>query len=524
MTTRAPLTANELQAIAYFAVGVTSEGSIAGRDVSYRLSFAGNIGRDGRMQPVANSGYSFGTLQIDLGQHPDVARDLLDGYQAWAALRPDRASLELGRREYDRVLGSLQRTGRQMRADNAVDIDRSGLNRYLAADEGSTFVHGLDRAHVEGVTAVDAVVGNRDSALERLQRTTLYRDASGNEQAELAGMFMKLQNQAGRARWPTLLERVESGALASSGAVKAAIDDLLPNQANGHPDYLQSGADNTLRGVGVFNALRGAHADNPLSQAWRNIVADPLMGPVAARGPNGTDPDPRIEYDVVRSLFLTPEASRRLIDALDRGTSLAEGHPGRQDNGSRQSGFYVSGNDLVHWNRNGQGLGFLDGQWRRFDPDALTRIRNADGTTELRIDERGRSSTLLRVDPRMPALRPGTAAARQGHSALWSEADRPFADALRARMGPAYSDEQVLATVQRAREAGFREPRAIEASAVQAGTFFMRGDHTTGYAFVRMGLDEVVPSMDQLQAASRTSNTPRGHAQNAVLANLGIQV
>lgn len=43
----APLTDKELKALAYFAVGVTSEGSMGGRDVSYRLSFAGNVGRDG---------------------------------------------------------------------------------------------------------------------------------------------------------------------------------------------------------------------------------------------------------------------------------------------------------------------------------------------------------------------------------------------------------------------------------------------------------------------------------------------
>ena len=109
MTNPNPLTDNELQAAAYFAVGVTSEGSIAGRDVAYRLSFAGNVGAGGRMEPVANSGYSLGTLQIDLGQHPDVARDLLDSYQAWAiptspsiiqnmatsALIPHRAAIRL---------------------------------------------------------------------------------------------------------------------------------------------------------------------------------------------------------------------------------------------------------------------------------------------------------------------------------------------------------------------------------------------------------------------------------------------
>jgi hypothetical protein len=247
MTNPNPLTDNELRAAAYFAVGVTSEGSIAGRDVAYRLSFAGNVGAGGRMEPVANSGYSFGTLQIDLGQHPVVARDLLDSYQAWATTHPDRATLELGQNDYDTMLESLQRTGRQMRAENAVDIDRSRINRFLASDAGRTFVHGLDAEHVSGVTDTDEVVGNRDSALERLQRLHLYRNGTGDEQAQLAGMIMKLQNQAGGRHWPGLLDRVEAGTLASPDDVKTAINGLLPDQRNGDSDYLQSGADNTLR-------------------------------------------------------------------------------------------------------------------------------------------------------------------------------------------------------------------------------------------------------------------------------------
>lgn len=79
MTEPVPLTTNELKVVAYFAVGVTSEGSIGGDDVAYELRFAGNV-RNGLMAPVGNSGYSFGTLQIDLGQHPEVARNMLDGY------------------------------------------------------------------------------------------------------------------------------------------------------------------------------------------------------------------------------------------------------------------------------------------------------------------------------------------------------------------------------------------------------------------------------------------------------------
>lgn len=502
MTDRAPLTANEVMAVAYFAVGVTSEGSVAGRDVSYRLSFAGNVRAGGRMEPVANSGYSFGTLQIDLGQHPDVARNLLDRYQAWASGQEDRTTLELGQADHAATLVALQRTGRQMRADGAIDIDRSGINRFFASIDGRTFVHALDSLHVAGVTAADTIVGNRDSALERLQRTDLYRNALADEQAKLAGMFMKLQNQAGRARWPGLLDRVEAGTLVSSDAVKTAIDGLLPNQANGNPDYLESGAENTLRGVAVFNALRGADASNPLSQAWANIAAHPLVGPVAAHHPDTGRPDFGFEYDLVRSLFLTPEGSRRFITALDRGASLAEGSPRLQANGRRQAGFYVSGDDFVHWNRNGQGQAFLEGRWRSIDPDALTRVPNNDGTTELRIDEGGRVTTLLRVDPRIPWLRADRDANPDDTTYTLNADDRPFVNALRDRMGEEYSEEQVLATMLRARKAGFSGAHAIDATCEKAGTFFMRGDHTTGYAIVRMGNNEASQALEELREAS----------------------
>ena len=430
MTNPNPLTDNELQAAAYFAVGVTSEGSIAGRDVAYRLSFAGNVGAGGRMEPVANSGYSLGTLQIDLGQHPDVARDLLDSYQAWARAHPDRATLELGENDYNATLQSLQRTGREMRADNAVDIDRARINRFLASDAGRTFVHVLDTEHVYGVTTTDEVVGNRDSALERLQRTDLYRNSTGDEQAELAGMMMKLQNQAGRGRWPGLLDQIEAGTLTSPNDVKTTIDGFLPNQRNGNADYLESGADNTLRGIGVLNALRGADPDSPLSRAWGNVLANPLIGPVDAHQPNAGNPNLGFEYDTVRSLFLTPEGSRRMIEALDRGGSLAEGNPRPNAQGRREAGFYVSGDDFVHWNRNGEGQAYIGGRWRSIDPDNVTRTRHADGTTTLTMDENGRQETLLHVDPRTPALRADAGALPEWLSPARDESERQVAHSM----------------------------------------------------------------------------------------------
>lgn len=457
MTNPNPLTDNELKAAAYFAVGVTSEGSIGGRDLAYRLSFAGNVGAGGRMEPVANSGYSFGTLQIDLGQHPDVARDLLDGYQTWAATQPDRARLELGQEQYDATLTSLQRTGRQMRAAQAVDIDRSSINRFLASDDGRTFVHGLDTEHVNGVTATDAVVGNNDKALERLQRTGLYQNANGDDQAKLAGVFMKLQNQAGDGRWPGLLDRIEAGTLTSPAEVKTAIDGFLPNRPNGDADYLESGADNTLRGISVLNALRGASAENPLSTAWANVSENPLIGPVAAHQPNAANPNLGFEYDTVRSMFLNPEQSRRFITALDQGASLAEGNPARQANGSQQPGFYVSGNDFVHWNRSGHGQAFIGGQWRNIEAEDLTRVRNRDGTTELTISENGQQSVLMRVDPRTPALRADATSQTENRQAAAAE-DRRESSNTTTFENPHLND--MLAAARAGDEAGGR--RAME--------------------------------------------------------------
>ncbi|WP_147652458.1 XVIPCD domain-containing protein [Vulcaniibacterium gelatinicum] len=327
----------------------------------------------------------------------------LDSYRHWAAKQPDRAVLELAPGAYDNMLTALQRTGREMRAAGAVDIDRTNLDRFLASDAGRTFVHGLDTQHVNRMTAVDAARGNGDSAIERLQRTDLYRNASNDDQARLAGMFMKLQNQAGNGYWPSIMRRVETGKLTSVDQVKAAIDALLPNQRNGRPDYIQSGADNALRGIDVFNALRNTVPRNPLSRAWANVVANPLVGPVAAHMPNQSNPNLGFEYDMVRSLFLTPEASVRFIRALDRGITLSEGEP-QIRNGRRQAGYYVSGNDFVHWNRNGQGYAYISGQWSRINPDDLQSVRTRDGVVELHMTgQGGRITTLLRVDPRTPA-------------------------------------------------------------------------------------------------------------------------
>src|SRR5690606_1612448 len=73
MTNANPLTGDGLQAAAYFAVGVTSEGSIAGRDLAYRLSFAGNVSRSCWTGNKPNSG-AFSSSQLISATAADFTR------------------------------------------------------------------------------------------------------------------------------------------------------------------------------------------------------------------------------------------------------------------------------------------------------------------------------------------------------------------------------------------------------------------------------------------------------------------
>lgn len=105
------LTDNEVRAIAYFAIGVSSEGG----DQAYRLAFAGNTTRDAHghpeLHPIANSGYSVGTLQSDLGQSGGtVATRLVDAFQRWAQTEHTTWVLDSSLRTG--VIADLSRNGR----------------------------------------------------------------------------------------------------------------------------------------------------------------------------------------------------------------------------------------------------------------------------------------------------------------------------------------------------------------------------------------------------------------------------
>ena len=412
------LTEQELRAIAYFAIGVGSEGGFGGRDVSNRLSFAGNV-RNGVMRPVGNSGYSIGTLQTDLGQHPAVAGELVSAFQHWAHrhqpswVLPDAAERQL--------TADLARTGTAIKDDGGRTPDSEAmahLNAYLRSEDGVSFVHARDEAQVDRLITGIA---------RQLQETNLYQQAERDDRVRLAAVVMKLQNQSGDRWTPRLLSSMDDGRLDSIAGVNNAIDTY--RLADIRRDYIESGRVHTSHAAEVLIALRNADARSPLAEAWGAVVANPLVNPTQLAQQPG-QPDLPHHYTAVKNLFLQPAQAPRLIAALDQGGAYAWGRPRPEHGNPPTAGLYASGDDVVLWNLDEHGARHVDGAWSAVSRDGLSRTRHRGGIVDLFEDARHQTRTLMRVDPGVPPLRARDGEGRRiGLDPGTSDAAAPLRDA-----------------------------------------------------------------------------------------------
>ncbi|AEL08779.1 conserved hypothetical protein [Xanthomonas campestris pv. raphani 756C] len=393
------LTDQELRATLYFAVGVTSESGYA----AYRLEVAGDNPRTPLLEPADNSGYTIGTIQTDLGQHyqpnvpngENVPRDLVNAYQQWA--NGQQRDLVLSEQQVDQAIADLGRNGRAIRADAGRPLDvevKSRLDTFLSSNEGISWVHQRDVAQIDKLM---------DRAIAPLQRSELYKNASLDDQVKLATMVGKAYNQ-NETRTGPMIRNIEANQYHSVADVSAAIDGLNP-RVTGRGDYLEMGRDKALEGADVVNALRNADPASPLASAWTSVVADPLVDPTALAAAH-TGPNLAHEYPTVKNLFLHYNRAEEFVGALDRGVTYQNASTDRADptrfNGA---GFYAAGNDLVNWDKTGQGHAFLGGTWSGVDRGNLARTRNGDGTTDLTVSENGQQRRLLHVDPHAVPLR-----------------------------------------------------------------------------------------------------------------------
>ncbi|SOU04734.1 hemolysin-like protein [Xanthomonas arboricola pv. fragariae] len=393
------LTDQELRATLYFAVGVSSESGYA----AYQLEVAGDNLRTPLLEPADNSGYTIGTIQTDLGQHyqpnmpngENVPRDLVNAYQQWA--HGQQQDLVLSQQQVDQTIADLGRNGRAIRVDAGRPLDaevKSKLDTFLSSNEGISWVHQRDVAQIDKLM---------DRAIAPLQRSELYQNASLDDQVRLATMVGKAYNQ-NETRTAPMIRNIEANQYHSLADVSAAIDDLNP-RATGRGDYLEAGRDKALEGADVVNALRNADSRSPLATVWTNVVANPLVDPTTLNAPQAGQ-NLAHEYHAVKNLFLHYNRAEEFVSALDRGATYQNASTDRADptrfNGA---GFYAAGNDLVTWDKTGQGHAFLNGAWSGVERQSLARVRNDDGTTDLSISENGQTRKLLHVDPRANPLR-----------------------------------------------------------------------------------------------------------------------
>lgn len=391
------LTDNELRALAYYGIGVSSEGG----DCAYQLSFAGKVaeGKAGllTLKPTGNSGYSIGTLQTDLGQHPNDARRLIDAFQAWVSDKHNDWLLRAD--QYEQFVSALSRDGHHIRdpdydtdittyhkeskiptshfTEAGPDIDlafKSHLNAYLAADEGKTYVHGTDIAQVDKLMKFVAMP---------LMSANFYQKANAEDRAKIFAITAKVYNQSeGFGR--NILDQIHRGEINSLADINKRIDAL--------PNYMHTGRNAALKGAETFNAFRAAGRKHSLHEAWLAVMAYPLIDPTQV-GKDPKQPYFAEQYATVRAIFVDPDQGRAFIDALSKGTSCNYGDPSHFNS----RGFYVEGSDFVQWDRDGQGRAFVDGQWSQFSRDELSLARNDDRTLDVKITRDGAIRSLLHV-------------------------------------------------------------------------------------------------------------------------------
>ncbi|KRC31574.1 hypothetical protein ASE10_17805 [Lysobacter sp. Root76] len=377
-------------------MGVSSESG----EKAYGLAVAGDLADTARIETADRSGYTIGTIQTDLGQHyqpnvpggENVPADLVNAYQAWA--RTHHSDWVLNQAPVNQTTADLGRKGTAIRDEQGRDIDatvRSHLDSFLASDAGVTWVHDRDVAQVDKLM---------DRAIAPLQRSQVYRDASGDDQVKLAAMVAKVYNQ-NEAKARPILAALERGQYHSVNDVSDAIGNLSPAAT----DYFQTGRDKALHGADVVNALRNSHPDSPLHPVWQHVTANPLINPTRL-DQDRAHPNLPGEYATVRRLFVNYEQAEPFIHALDRGGAYQQARTSQTEPGRfNDNGVYAAGNDFVTWDRKGNGHAFVRGTWSEVDREDLSRVNQANRVVDLNIDRNGASERLLRVDRNAPALR-----------------------------------------------------------------------------------------------------------------------
>ena len=289
----------DFQAAAYFAIGLTSEGSLNGKERAYELTIAHQKGTNEavRLVPIQNSGYAIGVIQTDFGQHPEVAKRMVHFFQDWAkAYRPD---LRFDDKEVAPFIAQLSRAGNQVKLkyhnEPLNPKIKPAINAFLASPVGMAFVHAHDVKQINLL---------QELRFQRATKTALYQRSNDEDKLRLVVSLAKLANVKGLGGSKPIMEAVEENQFANFSDFHKWIEEKYPNQLRD--------VDNALKGLDVIFALEKAHPNNPLRQYWEKSKQDPLANPVHIKEPD------RSHYKEIRELFVNPDVGLRRIQQHEK--------------------------------------------------------------------------------------------------------------------------------------------------------------------------------------------------------------
>jgi len=197
-----------VQGIARFLVGFGTEEDDKWRD--YHFDFCGTIEYDPktgdpvRVNPVENSGYSLGCLQLDFGQTTAAAEPFITAFESWHAATP--GSLGLASTSQF-AINALKSDGKKLIANPASALhlqDVEALSAYVLSPAGSGWVNnnvdnvliGSDAQHKSKYSSEFTLVG----AAREVEATQAFKKADAAGRTDMTdlmyAMTMKAYNQA----------------------------------------------------------------------------------------------------------------------------------------------------------------------------------------------------------------------------------------------------------------------------------------------------------------------------------------
>jgi hypothetical protein len=374
----------QLRTAIYFAVGVATEGGAS----ADKLSIAAMYPPDGTIEPVGTSGYTVGTMQIDLGQRKEVAKELVQAADDWMCQQ--RPGWTPDPRAESRFIADLQRDGNTIRHQGRpqdADLDpaqKERINQFLASDAGKSWVHQQDMKQLDTLMK---------KAVKPMQETPLYRSVSADDQIRLAVVVAKAYNQNPSIS-STVINHANQRNIHTVDAFMAAVQQ----DGDINPQVREDSA-KALHGADVVVALRQAGHTNPLKPMWMQLEQHPLPDP----GKLGQAPAHLMaEYATVRNLFINygdydqhkqQDRAKPFITALDQGKSYPDMVL------DQRMTLVTDGRNLatLDHGKSEQGYVLADGGWMAVSRSQLHWNKQEDHTFDLQLTRDGQPQTLLHM-------------------------------------------------------------------------------------------------------------------------------